>query len=152
MMVISEIIKSENILMEVKGSTKEEILKELISVLKTGEIDEEKLYKDILERESAGSTGLEYGLAIPHVRSENIKHFTIGLALAPNGVDFDSVDGEKTKIFFVIATPKKYNNYHLEALAKIASMMYSQTAVNVLSSCKSKEGLLDLISKLEGKN
>lgn len=149
-MLISEIIKLDNILMEVKSTNKEEILKELVTTLRTGNIDEGKIYVDILNRENSGSTALEHGLAIPHVRSSNIEKFTIGVALAPNGVDFDSIDGKLTKIFFVIATPIKYNNYHLEALAKISSIMYNPINVNVLSSCKSKEGLIDLISKLEG--
>ncbi|ACZ01092.1 PTS sugar transporter subunit IIA [Streptobacillus moniliformis] len=152
-MLISEIIKEENICIDLKSKTKKEILKELISLVKTGEIlDEEKLYNDLVAREDAGSTALEHGLAIPHVRSNHIKHFSIGLGISQEGVDFESLDNEKTKLFLFIATPTKYNNWHLEALAKIAKIFYSKTNVNVVSNCKSKEGIINLISKLEEVN
>ncbi|WP_073507707.1 PTS sugar transporter subunit IIA [Streptobacillus notomytis] len=152
-MLISEIIKKENICIDLKSKTKKEILKELISLVKTGEIlDEEKLYNDLVAREDAGSTALEHGLAIPHVRSNNITHFSIGLGISQEGVDFESLDNEKTKLFLFIATPAKYNNLHLEALAKIAKIFYNKTNVNVVSNCKSKEGIINLINKLEEVN
>lgn len=149
-MIVSNIIKPENICLELKGNNKNEILRELISYVKTGEIlDEEKLYLDLLARENVGSTALEHGLAIPHVRSENIEHFSIALGIKKDGVDFESLDGEKTKLFILIATPMRYNNWHLEALAKIARMFYSEININVVTHSHSKEGIIELIKKLE---
>lgn len=151
-MYIYENVSLENISMNLKGNSKNEILEEMIKLLSKDNIkDEEKLIKDIIKRESSGSTALEYGLAIPHVRSEHIEKFEIAIGLKPDGIDFDSIDGKETRLFFLVATPLDDRTSHLEALAKIASILYNPININVLATCKSKEGLVDLISKLEGK-
>lgn len=150
-MIISELLKVENIKLNIEANSKDEVLKTLISLVKTGDIvDEEKLFLDLKRREEAGSTALENGLAIPHVRSEYINHFSIAFATSKEGIDFDSIDGKKSKVFAFIATPMKYNNYHLEALSKIASLMYNPIVIDVLSNSNSKEGFINLIAKLEG--
>ncbi|CAM3190940.1 PTS sugar transporter subunit IIA [Streptobacillus felis] len=152
-MKISEIIKLENISLDLKGNTKKEILEELSNLVKSGEItNQEDFLKDLINRENAGSTALEHGLAIPHVRSKNIEHFTIALGIKKEGVDFESIDGEKTKLFVLIATPERYNNWHLEALVKISRMFYNPINVSVLVHSKSKEGVQRLIEQLEGMN
>ena len=70
-MVITEMLNVDNVSTELKGNTKEEILRELVGLVRNGEIsDEEKFFQDILKREDVGSTALENGLAIPHVRSK----------------------------------------------------------------------------------
>lgn len=149
-MIISEMLKVENISTDLKAKNKPEILKELVGLVKSGNIlDEEKFLKDFEQREEAGSTALENGLAIPHVRSEYIEKFTIGVATNREGVDFDSIDGKKTKVFVVIASPMKERHLHLEALAKVAAILYNPTNVEVISNSNSKEGIIDLISKLE---
>ncbi|WP_156299752.1 PTS sugar transporter subunit IIA [Streptobacillus canis] len=152
-MKISEMIKSENISLDLQGNTKKEILSELATLVKSGGIiNEEEFLKDLINRENAGSTALEHGLAIPHVRTKNIEHFAIALGIKKDGIDFESVDGEKTKLFVLIATPEKYNNWHLEALVKISKMFYNPINVTVLANAKSKEGVKKLIEQLEGMN
>ena len=144
-MVITEMLNVDNVSTELKGNTKEEILRELVDLVRNGEIsDEEKFFQDILKREDVGSTALENGLAIPHVRSEYIKHFKIGV-----GINFESIDGEKTRLFVIIATPMKHNNWHLEALAKISSILYNKVNIDVIVNSSSKEGVIKLISELE---
>ena len=129
-MIITEMLNVDNVTTELKGNTKEEILKELAELVKNGEVlDEELFYQDLLRRENAGSTALENGLAIPHVRSEHIKHFKIGVGIK--------------------ATPMKHNNWHLEALAKISSILYNKVNIDVIVNSNSKEGVIKLISELE---
>ena len=149
-MIITGMLNVDNVTTELKGNTKEEILKELAELVKNGEVlDEELFYQDLLRRENAGSTALENGLAIPHVRSEHIKHFKIGVGIKKEGIDFESIDGEKTRLFVIIATPMKHNNWHLEALAKISSILYNKVNIDVIVNSNSKEGVIKLISELE---
>ena len=149
-MIITEMLNVNNVTTELKGNTKEEILRELVGLVRNGEIsDEEKFFQDILKREDVGSTALENGLAIPHVRSEYIKHFKIGVGIKKEGIDFESIDGEKTRLFVIIATPMKHNNWHLEALAKISSILYNKVNIDVIVNSSSKEGVIKLISELE---
>lgn len=150
-MLISELIKVENISLELKENTKKGILKELSSLINENDIiDKEKFLNDLYNREDAGSTALEYGLAIPHVRSEYIKNVNLALGIKKDGIDFESLDNEKTKLFLFIATPMNYNSVHLEILAKISRMLYDEINISSIINSESKEDIINIISKLEG--
>lgn len=152
-MLISESIKEKNILLDLKGNSKKEILEELVSLLDEEKIiDKEKFLQDVYKREDAGSTALEYGLAIPHVRSEYIKEFSLAIAVKKDGIDFESLDEQKTKLFVFIATPMKCSSLHLEVLAKIAKILYSEVNVNMCVNATTKEELIKTISELERVN
>lgn len=146
---LHEFLNIENINLELVSNTKSDIIKEMASMLKNDVDDFDQFYSDILKREEAGSTAMEYGLAIPHVRTKHIKNFKIALGIKKEGISCDSLDGKDTKIFFLIATNDKYNDYHLDALVKIMKIITSEMIVDVLVNSKSKEGLIELIKKLE---
>lgn len=146
---LSEFLKIDKINLELKSTTKKEVMEELASMLKDEVINFDGFYEDLIKREDAGSTAMEYGLAIPHVRSANIEGFKIAIGISKDGIDCESIDGKKTRIFFLIATNNQQNDYHLEALATIVKMVSSEMIVDVLTSTKSKEGLISLIKKLE---
>ena len=96
----------------------------------------DKIFKKLLEREELGSTGIERNLAIPHCTLDDLKDFIIGFLIAPNGVDFDAIDGEKTKLFVFIIAPKSKRNEHIRILSKITSVLRSPARVQEIMQAK----------------
>lgn len=146
---LSEFLKVDNINLNLKSKTKEEIFMELTDIIEKELSDKEEFYQDLLDRELAGSTALEYGLSIPHVRSKYVKDFIVGVGVSKEGVYCDSIDGENSKLFFIIATNNKYNDYHIQTLSNIVKMVNSEKIVDILTNTHSKEGFIHLIEELE---
>lgn len=146
---LSDFLNEKYIKLELNATNKKEVLNELSSIIKDEITDNEKFLFDLFERENSGSTGLENGLAIPHVRSSAIKNFVVAVGTKSEGIDFDSIDDKKSTLFFLIATNNKYNDYHIETLKNITKLVNSLEIVDILSNTKSKEGFIDIIRQLE---
>lgn len=118
------------------GATKKEpALGELTDAIVAGSrIKDRQLILDMLtNRERLGSTALQRGVAFPHGRSLAVSKLTILIARSAKGVDFDSEDGKKTKLFFVIlAPPQDAGNLYLQALGKIADLVQDGGVVSAL--------------------
>ncbi|WP_027407975.1 fructose PTS transporter subunit IIA [Anoxybacillus tepidamans] len=118
-MNMTELVTKELINLNLQGSTKDEVMEEMIDMLnRTGALKDREMYKKALyEREMEGSTGIGFGIAIPHGKSEAVKRTSIAFGLKRSGVDWDSLDGEKAKLIFMIAVPtEQAGNEHLRIL------------------------------------
>lgn len=103
------------------GTTKDEILKELIALLKLDEKSEGMLYKMLKRRENLGSTGIGRGIAIPHCRSLVVSKLRVAFGRKPEGVDFRAIDEKPVNFFFlIVAPPLEVSNQYLPVLGKIA--------------------------------
>ena len=103
------------------GTTKDEILKELIALLKLDEKSEGMLYKMLKRRENLGSTGIGRGIAIPHCRSLVVNKLRVAFGRKPAGVDFKAIDEKPVNFFFlIVAPPLEVSNQYLPVLGKIA--------------------------------
>lgn len=124
-MLLRELLKEKTIDLELAGTTKEAVLADLVNVLvAAGAIKEpEPLLQALMEREGLGSTGIGHGVAIPHGRSGELKEAALALGRSRVPVDFDSVDGEPARIFFLLVAPENGSNEHLHVLAKIARLV-----------------------------
>jgi fructose-specific phosphotransferase system IIA component len=124
-----KLIKPECITVSLKGSTKEEVIRELVELVeKTGTItDSAQVIADILIREKAMSTGMQHGIAIPHCRTEAISEMKIAIGVHQTGVDFKSIDGKPSKIFILLISPKNSTGPHLRTLASIGKLMTDTT-------------------------
>ncbi len=125
--------------------TKDDVLKKIASIAKKSEIvnhiTEIEIYKALKEREEQGSTGFGDGIAIPHCQIENLNQFLIVVMINKKGVDFESFDKKKSKIFVSIIGPKKDRNGHLQLLAQVSrilkeknireNLLKSETAVSI---------------------
>jgi len=111
--------------------------------------DKVKCYEAIVEREKIGSTGIGKGVAIPHAKTEYASKLTIGFGVSKSGVEFDSLDGEKTQIFFVFASPQKESQVYLKILARISRIIRSETFRKALLSAKEPSDIIELIDKEE---
>jgi Phosphotransferase system mannitol/fructose-specific IIA domain (Ntr-type) len=113
---------TENVVkLDVEGETKDEILKELISLLGLDEKSESILYKMLKRRENLGSTGIGKGIAIPHCRSLVVNRLRVAFGRKKDGVDFRAIDEMPVNnIFLIVAPPLEVSNQYLPVLGKIA--------------------------------
>jgi fructose-specific phosphotransferase system IIA component len=137
--------------LHLQGATKEQILSNLVQLLaQRGKIQRiDTLLESLMEREGLGSTGIGHGVAIPHGRSRDVAAPAIAFARSEQEVDFDSIDGQPTRIFFLLVAPENGSNEHLHLLAKIARLMRDSETRESLLTLESGQQVLDLFSQRE---
>ncbi|HZO81471.1 MAG TPA: PTS sugar transporter subunit IIA [Candidatus Binataceae bacterium] len=124
-MKITDILNPEMVLPELKGANKADVLRELAAYLvsKHGALDAEMLAAVLAERERLGSTAIGDGIAIPHGKIAGIDHIIGIFGRHRRGVDFDSLDGRPTHLFFLLVAPEDSASLHLKALARVSRLM-----------------------------
>jgi len=131
--------------------TKEAILEELVELLdKSGKVcNKHKLLLDLLNREKKSSTGIGKGIAIPHVRTMQVREFVIGFARSTEGYEFDSLDGKPVHLFFVMGAPPYDDSLYLKVFKAIAELFHSDTFEEELMSAASEYEIIRAIQKVE---
>lgn len=121
-MKFSDFIQADNILLELSGETKNEVIKELLDHMhKLGVVsDYDTALNDILVRENHLSTGLENGIAIPHAKTDGVEKLTIVFGIKKNGLEFESLDAQPAHLIFLVLSPKNTSGPHIQALALIS--------------------------------
>jgi len=120
-MELREFFSEDAVKLELDGSTKDEVLKELISLLSLDEKAEGMLYKMLKRRENLGSTGIGRAIAIPHCRSLVVNKLRVAFGRKSAGVDFRAIDEKPVNFFFlIVAPPLEVSNQYLPVLGKIA--------------------------------
>ena len=120
-MELREFFSEDAVKLELEGTTKDEILKEMISLLKLDEKSEGMLFKMLKRRENLGSTGIGRSIAIPHCRSLVVNKLRVAFGRKAGGVDFKAIDEKPVKFFFlIVAPPLEVSNQYLPVLGKIA--------------------------------
>lgn len=147
-MRLTDILHEEAIIADLTARRKKEVLEELCSLLAEQEsLDSEPLLKVLLEREKLGSTGITDGIAIPHGKSKDINNILVAFGRSTAGVDFDSMDGEPTYLFFLILAPMNSTTIHLKVLAKISRLLKDPVLRKELNEAKDSSIIYELISK-----
>lgn len=148
-MKILDILHPEAIIPDLKSQDKKGILEELVSPLAgLTHMDTKDLFRVLMEREQLGSTGIGEGIGIPHGKTKGIDTMVIGFGLSKRGVDFDSIDGKPTHIFFTLITPDQSTGLHLKLLARISKLLKREGFKDKLMNASSTEEILTII-KLE---
>jgi mannitol/fructose-specific phosphotransferase system IIA component (Ntr-type) len=120
-MELREFFPADAVALELQGTTKDEILKELIGLLGLEEKSEGMLFKMLKRRENLGSTGIGRGIAIPHCRSLVVSKLRVAFGRKASGVDFKAIDEKPVHFFFlIVAPPLEVSNQYLPVLGKIA--------------------------------
>lgn len=120
-MELREFFSEDAVKLELAGSTKDEILKEMISLLALDEKAEGMLYKMLKRRENLGSTGIGRAIAIPHCRSLVVNKLRVAFGRKSSGIDFRAIDEKPVNFFFlIVAPPLEVSNQYLPVLGKIA--------------------------------
>jgi len=146
-MALADLIRPEVVKVPLAGKTKNEVLRELVQLLlDAARISElESVYDALLTREALGSTGLELGIAVPHAKTSAVRRLTAAIGISPQGVDFQSADGQLSKMFFLLLAPPDQSGPHIQALAEIARLAKSPTFLRLLSGASSPQEVTDLI-------
>lgn len=120
-MELREFFSEDAVQLELAGTTKDDILKELIGLLRLDDKNEQMLFKMLKRRENLGSTGIGRGIAIPHCRSLVVDKLRVAFGRKRDGVDFKAMDGQPVHFFFlIVAPPLEVSNQYLPVLGKIA--------------------------------
>jgi fructose-specific phosphotransferase system IIA component len=145
---LSGLLKEKGIDLELKAKNKKEVITTLVDLIaNSGKLNNKKaFFKAILERERLGSTGLGGGVAIPHAKSKAAKGFILAFARKDQGIDFGALDGEKTYLFFALASPEDEIGGHLKILAEISRLVKDKFIVHRLKKAKDKKEILKVIS------
>ena len=148
-MSILELITEDCIKVPLESTNKNDLLREMIDVLKdAGKIDDEvAVYSAVRSREDQGSTGLGEGIAIPHAKIDGITNLSMAIGVAPGGIDFESLDGQPAKVFFMIIAPSDKASQHIEALTEVARITRSAAFMRALLHSENAAEVLELFQE-----
>jgi len=148
---LPDLLKEKYIVLDLQEKEKTKLIAELVNiVVKSSRIkNKEALFNAILEREKLGSTAIGNGVAIPHVKIKGFKKPLLILGRSIEGVNFDSLDGEKTYLFFMLISPQEKVGLHLKILAKISHLVKDKFVVERLKKIKGKHEVFELICGFE---
>ncbi len=109
--------------------------------------DVEAVHDALMKRESLGSTGLEQGIAVPHAKTTAVTSLTVALGISPKGIDFQAIDGNPSKLFFLLLAPPDQSGPHIEALSDIARITKSQAFCRSVISATTPAEVVELFSE-----
>lgn len=152
-MKITELLDINSIDLNPQISNKEEAIDHLVNLLdQSGKLNDKEIYKEsVLNREKQSTIGIGDGVAIPHGQSEGVKTAGLSAMVVKEGLDFKSLDGQPTYLFFMIGAPKDSEGAHLQALAQLSTLLMEEDFRNALINASSKEEFLQLIDAKENK-
>jgi PTS system nitrogen regulatory IIA component len=128
-MKIDDILAEDMVVPALGGSSKSEVIEELAAVVarRHPEIDLARLVQALEDRERLNSTALGEGVAIPHGKLPGLKRVVAAFGRSPAGVDFSSLDGKPTHLFFLLVAPEDSAGAHLKALARISRLLKDES-------------------------
>lgn len=150
-MKIQDVLKKEVMILDLEATEKEAVIDEMIQKLaEAGVVTDADTFKaGIMAREAQTSTGLGDGIAMPHSKNEAVKEATVLFAKSNKGVDYASLDGQPTDLFFMIAAPEGANDTHLAALAQLSQYLMKDGFAAKLRSATSAEEVIGLFDAAE---
>ena len=147
-MKILDVLKKDAILADLKATDKKGIIEELVTPLaEAAKTDKENLVSVLLERERLGSTGIGGGIGIPHGKLKNLESLLLGFGLSRNGVDFESMDGRPTRIFFLLITPENSTGLHLKLLSRISRLLKNDLFKERLCNAENSQEIYSIIEE-----
>lgn len=146
-MKIVDILHKKCIVPELRADNKKGVLEELTTALLNykGNLNKDALVEVLLEREKLGSTGIGDGIAIPHGKLRDLDELVLSFGRSVPGIDFDSMDGRPTHLFFLLVAPENSAGVHLRALAKISRLLKGAHFRKKLMDANSKEEIFQVI-------
>lgn len=145
----NDLYKENTVCMNLKSKTKQDVINEMVELLdKNGILNNKNEFKkEILEREELSSTGFGNGIAIPHAKTSAVRIPRVAVGISKDGFDFDSVDGNKANLIFMIAAGDDDNDLHLKTLSHLAQNLMDDEFVKEILNSKSKKEIVQLLSR-----
>lgn len=152
-MKIIDLLSPSRILPNLRAKDKKAVIAELAAALAKEDprLNQDKIVQVLLERESLGSTGIGDNIAIPHGKLAELDQLVLCFGRSLNGVNFDSIDGKPTHLFFLLLAPENFIGLHLKALAKISRMLKDTSFRRHLMAAPDAAAIYDLIATEDAK-
>jgi PTS system nitrogen regulatory IIA component len=150
---ITDILVRGGAILDLASDTKEAVLEEMARALAAAErsLSADRLLSVLKEREALQSTGIGEGVAIPHGKISGLDHLVASFARSVKGVDFESIDGQPTHLFFLLVVPEHSGGQHLKALARISRFFRDVEFRQKLISASSLEDVFRAIEEEDAK-
>lgn len=150
-MKISDLLIKERINLNLQSRDKKSVIREIAKLHdNTGILTDYEGYVGALNaREEQSSTALEEGIAIPHAKTEYVKQPALAMGRSTEGIDYESMDGEPSHLFFMIAAPAGADNTHIETLARLTQLLLDDDFRMSLEKAETPDEVLDIINKKE---
>jgi nitrogen PTS system EIIA component len=152
-MRLTDVLKEDFILTDLKSRKKTELLEEMISNIsdKVGGLDRKKVLETVIERERLGTTGIGNGIAIPHGKVRGVDEIRVFFGRSKKGIDFDSMDKMPVYLFFMILAPENSAAAHLKILASISHLFRNQGLRADLMKAESRSEIYEIIAEADKK-
>lgn len=150
-MKIQDVLRKDVMLLDLQATNKEAVIDEMIaSLVDKGYVTDFDVFKTgIMNREAQTTTGLGDGIAMPHAKNAAVKEATVLFAKSNKGVDYASLDGQPTDLFFMIAAPEGANDTHLAALAELSKYLMKAGFADRLRAATNPEEVIAVFDTAE---
>ena len=150
-MRITELLKKDSVSLGVKVDSKDAAINYLVDLhARVGNITDKAVFKEgIVKREESGSTAIGEGIAIPHAKNKAVTKAGLAAMTVPEGVDYDSLDGQPTNLIFMIAAPEGGSDVHLEVLSRLSMLLIDEDFRKELLASKNVDEFLKVCDKYE---
>lgn len=152
-MRFSDFVKTAAIKTDVTATTKEDVIRELVvSLVEAGELkasELENIVQAVMKREELGSTGIGRGIAVPHTKHPSVANLIGTVGISQSGVDFQSLDGEKVQLFFMLISPPDRPRDHLRALENISKQLQDSTFCRFLKQSRTAEDIQQILDEAD---
>ncbi|WP_461257963.1 PTS sugar transporter subunit IIA [Treponema sp. R80B11-R83G3] len=147
-MNLKTVINTDTIELHLKGSTKKEIINELLDILvRTGKVkDKGAALAAVMDREEKMSTGMKHGIAIPHGKCASSEDLVACIGISEKPVDFDSLDKQPCRIFIMTLSPVEKTGPHLQFLAEVSLLFKSAEKREEILKAKTPEEVLEILA------
>ncbi|MGD1820026.1 MAG: PTS sugar transporter subunit IIA [Pleomorphochaeta sp.] len=145
-MKLKNVLNENVVKISLDSLNKEDVIKELLNILKDNNLleDIDLAYRDVMDRESKMSTGIQHGVAIPHAKTRAVKQLTACIGIKKEGIDFNALDGEKSKIFIMTLSPSDHIGPHVQFLAEVSRVIKTEEARKSILEAKDATELLNV--------
>jgi len=152
-MKFADFVSRQAVTADLSADTKETVIREMVqSLLDVGKVQPpefDSIVKAILKREELGSTGIGRGVAVPHTKHPSVERLVGAVAVSAEGVDFNSLDGEKVHLFFMLISPPDRPGDHLRALENVSRQLRDDSFCKFLKQAKNSEEILQLLDEAD---
>jgi fructose-specific phosphotransferase system IIA component len=151
-MRLTDIIKLDCVKVPLESLDKQGVLFELVDLLsEAGRIgDPDALKEAVWEREVTRTTGIGYGLAIPHGKSDSCDRLVMAVGKPAEPIDFNAIDGQPVSVIFLLASPPDQTGAHIQALARVSRLMTDSSFREKVMAAEESEALFELIAEHDG--
>ncbi len=150
-MKLSNLIRRELTCLNLESTEKTETIVEMVEVLVQKQVirNKEVFLRELFEREKFGSSGIGYGVAIPHARTEVVKEIIIAFGRSQIGINFESLDRKPAHLIFLIASPAKDNELYLKTLARLSRFLRERKFRQGLLKAETTDEVLSILNSFE---